>query len=111
MYKIIFTDPIIDDFDLMKEQIIEKHQDDSFVSKLFSEMHDKLIFIKEMPYAWPLIKDDYLVSFGIRFIIVKKYILIYLIIEDEKVIKLIRFFDGRNDWINLLKADFDKDFY
>jgi len=56
--------------------------------------------IKERPFSYPAVPDDYLAASGFRFAMVKNYIIFYIV--DEKTINIIRFLYGRRDWKNIL---------
>jgi len=66
------------------------------------ELKKKYIKLKENPFARPLVQNKYLASKGIRFIMVKKYMLIYKIDENNNTVFLYRFIYCRRDWINIL---------
>jgi plasmid stabilization system protein ParE len=70
---------------------------------LIREIKEKLILICENPKIKPLVRDDYLANLGYRLINIKKYLLFYIIGEDNKHIKIVRFLYGRRDWMNILK--------
>jgi plasmid stabilization system protein ParE len=57
--------------------------------------------IKEMPYIYPAVPNEYLGSIGFRFTMVKNYMLFYTV--EEKQINIIRFLYGYRDWINILQ--------
>ena len=66
------------------------------------ELKDTYKKLKENPYRRPLVRNKFLASKGIRFIMVKNYMLIYIIDENNKTIFLYRFMYGKRDWINIL---------
>jgi plasmid stabilization system protein ParE len=57
--------------------------------------------IKETPFIYPAVPDEYLASMGFRFVMVKNYMIFYIV--EEKQINIIRFLYGHRDWINILK--------
>ena len=59
--------------------------------------------IKENPRIRPLVQDTYLASLGYRLIKVKNYMIFYIIEEDSKHIKIIRFLHNKRNWIAILK--------
>jgi len=59
--------------------------------------------IKENPFLYPAVPDEYLASKGFRFIMVKNYMLFYIVIEKEVII--LRFLYGHRDWMNLLNNE------
>lgn len=56
--------------------------------------------IKDAPFMYPAVPNDYLASIGFRFAIVKNYMLFY--IAGEKEIYVIRFLYGHRNWIHIL---------
>ena len=50
-----------------------------------------------------LVNDEYLANLGYRLKKVKNYLIFYIIGEDNKYIKIVRFLYGRRDWMNILK--------
>ena len=70
---------------------------------LIKEIIKKLDKIKENPNIRPLVQDKYLASLGYRLINVKNYVIFYIIGNDNKHIKIIRFLYNKRNWINLLK--------
>jgi len=56
--------------------------------------------IKENPFLYPAVPNEYLASKGFRFVMVKNYMLFYIVIEKEVII--LRFLYGQRDWMNIL---------
>jgi plasmid stabilization system protein ParE len=56
--------------------------------------------IKENPFMYPAVPDEYLASKGFRFVMVKNYMLFYKV--KEKQINIDRFLYGHREWINIL---------
>ena len=72
-------------------------------NNLKKEIKDKIIKIRENPQIRPLVQDKYLASLGYRLINVKNYMIFYIIGDDNKHIKVIRFLYNKRNWINILK--------
>jgi plasmid stabilization system protein ParE len=49
------------------------------------------------------VPDEYLRTKGIKYIMVKNYMLYYAIDENEKKVDVIRFLYGRRDWKTILE--------
>jgi len=69
------------------------------------ELKKKYKKLRENPFARPLVQNKFLASKGIRFIMVKKYMLIYKIDEKNNIVFLYRFIYCRRDWINILTTE------
>jgi plasmid stabilization system protein ParE len=72
-------------------------------NNLKNEIKEKINKIKENPNIRPLVQDKYLASLGFRLINVKNYMIFYIIGEDNKHIKIVRFLYNKRNWINILK--------
>jgi plasmid stabilization system protein ParE len=58
--------------------------------------------LAENPYIYPRVPDDYLAETGLRFVMVKNFILFYTVKDEEQKVYGIRFLYGRRDWKNIL---------
>ena len=74
-------------------------------NNLKKEIKEKISKIKENPKIRPLLQDKYLASLGYRLINVKNYMIFYIIENDNKHIKVIRFLHKKRNWINILKEN------
>jgi plasmid stabilization system protein ParE len=68
--------------------------------RLKDEIKETYKKLKENPFLYPAVPDEYLASKGFRFIMVKNYMLFYKV--KEKQINIDRFLYGHRDWMNLL---------
>ena len=75
----------------------------------YIELKETYKKLKENPYRRPLVRNKFLASKGIRFIMVKKYMLIYIINESDNTVLLYRFMHSRRDWINILTNESEKE--
>jgi len=57
--------------------------------------------IKEAPFMYPAVPDEYLASLGFRFVLVKNYMIFYIV--EGKQITIFRFLYGHRDWMNILE--------
>ena len=64
------------------------------------EKHEENLSIS--PNMYPNVPDEYLVSLGLKFAIIKNYLMFYLIDEKNNVVNVIRFLYNRRDWKNIL---------
>jgi len=64
------------------------------------EVKTKYKKIKENPFAYPSVPDEYLASKGYRFALVNNYMIFFIV--KEKHIETIRFLYGYRDWMNIL---------
>ena len=69
---------------------------------LRKEVKEKLDKISEKPTHRPLVSDKYLANLGYRLQQVKKYLIFYIISDDEHI-KIVRYLYCKRDWIKILK--------
>jgi plasmid stabilization system protein ParE len=72
---------------------------------LIKEILEKLNKIKENPNRRPLVQDKYLASLGYRLINVKNYLIFYIIGDDNKHIKVVRFLYNKRNWMEIIKEN------
>ena len=75
---------------------------DSLIDETASAIADLASF----PSKHAVVDDPVLKAWGIRFVVVKKYLIFYLISEEEKRVYVVRFLYGKRDWISILKQGF-----
>ena len=103
MYRLEFSKLYDNDVEISYNYIKDKLEAPMAANNLIKEIMEKLIKIKENPNIRPLVQDKYLALLGFRLINVKKYIIFYIIGDDDKCIKIVRFLHSRRNWINILK--------
>lgn len=57
------------------------------------------------PEKYAVLDDNILSFFNVRFVRVKDYLAFYVIMEDERLVVILRFLHMRRDWTEILKAD------
>ena len=65
------------------------------------EKHEKIL--EETPNIYPFVNDEYLSQKGIKYLIIKNYIMFYTIDENNKNVNVVRFLYGRMNWQIILK--------
>ena len=72
-------------------------------SRLLDDIEKQEKTLENTPNIYPVVSDEYLATKGVKFVMIKNYILFYTINEDEKTVTVIRFLYGRRDWKNIVK--------
>jgi len=67
------------------------------------EKHEKIL--EETPNIYPNVPDEYLATKGIKFVIIKNYLMFFTVDEDNEIVNVIRFLYGRRDWKNMLRNE------
>jgi plasmid stabilization system protein ParE len=103
MYTLVFSKLVGSDIDSSYTYIKEVLEAPWAAENLIVELIAKLQYIKETPFARPLVQEAYLASLRIRSIRVKNHVIYYNIHENTKTIQVIRFLYNKRDWMHILK--------
>ena len=103
MYKLKISKLYDTDVDKCYNYINDTLKNPTAAENLIKNIIEKLNKISENPKIRPLVRDEYLANLGYRLITVKNYMIFYIIGEDNKHIKIIRFLYCKRDWMNILK--------
>ena len=103
MYRLRFSKLFKKDVDSSYNYIKNKLEAPMAADNLIKEIVESLNKIKENPNARPLVQDNYLASLGYRSKNIKNYVIFYIIGNDNRHIKIIRFLYNKRNWMNLLK--------
>jgi plasmid stabilization system protein ParE len=68
------------------------------------EKYEKIL--GETPNIFPFVPDEYLAEKGLKFVMVKNYMMFFIVNEDESIVYVTRFLYGRRDWKNILAEGF-----
>jgi mRNA-degrading endonuclease RelE of RelBE toxin-antitoxin system len=108
MFELIFSEKINADIISSLKYIKNVLKAPMTAENHFEELKKKYEKLKENPFIRPLVQNKYLATKGIRFIMVKKYMLIYKINEENETVLLYRFMYCRRDWITILTNELKK---
>ena len=103
MYKLKISKLYDSDVDSCYDYIKDTLKNPKAADDLITKIMDKLNIISENPKIRPLVRDEYLANIGYRLITVKNYMIFYIIGEDNKHLKIVRFLYCKRDWMNILK--------
>jgi plasmid stabilization system protein ParE len=103
MYEIIFTDLAKDDLKKTALYIADVLQAPTAADNLVNETERKVAILSDMPNIYPAVPDAYLARKGLRFMVVKNYMLFYIVKDAEQIVSVIRFLYGKSDWKFTLK--------
>lgn len=108
-YRVVFAELSLLDLDSASEYIKIKLCNmlaaERLVERFFSEAGSLDFF----PTRFPLCKDKILRAWGVRFVPVGKYLLFYVVKEEEQTVYVIRFLYSRRDWQKILREQIEND--
>jgi plasmid stabilization system protein ParE len=100
MYTLSFSGIFREDTKSSVNYIKNTLQAPAAAQRLKDEIKTSYKKIKENPFIYPIVPDEYLASKGLRFKMVKNYMMFYKVENND--ITIIRFLYGQRDWINIL---------
>lgn len=71
--------------------------------RLYKNIDKKFELVTEMPLINPLVREPLLADNGVRMQIIGNYKALYKVDNDAVIV--LRFFNKRQDWVNLLSRD------
>lgn len=74
--------------------------------ELLDEADIQIHSLSDFPYKSQLVTDPILASWGIRFVIVKRYLAFYVISEENKQVTIVRFLFQKSNWTAILRQGF-----
>jgi len=104
MYPVIITDVAEEDILDTVKYIADVLKAPTAANNLLDEIERHEEILENTPNIYPLVPDEYLAEKGLRFSMVKNYLLFYTIDEDDEIVTVIRFLYGRRDWKSILSA-------
>jgi len=103
MYTINFAESYEEDVKSSVNYIKHSLQNPTAAKNLKIEIKAKYKKIKENPFAYPAVPNEYLASKGYRFALVNNYMIFFMV--KEKHIEIIRFLYGYRDRMNIIEKD------
>ena len=105
MYSLIITDIAEEDILNTVTYIADVLKAPTAANNLLDEIEKHEETLENTPNIYPLVPDEYLAQNGLRFTMIKNYLMFYTINENEKMVTVIRFLYGRRDWKNILSGN------
>lgn len=101
-YELKITPAAADDLENIYKYISNTFSSDGSASNMIRKISDSLKVLKDFPYMHELSRDKILQQKGYRKLIVKKYVVLYLIDESKKSVIITRIFYGPMDYVSHL---------
>lgn len=98
MFRLEITESAESDLDEITDYIGRTLCNPPAVATLLDAIDAACSELTEMPEIFPLCADPRLADLGYRKAVIKSYIMVYEIDEDEEVIHVLRFFHGSENY-------------
>ena len=97
-YKVKFTPLADSDMDGIYEYIFDILDAPMAAENLIDEIEQKTKQLEDMPYSCPAVDDELLKAKGYRKLVVKNYIALYIVSDNEKLVTIMRVVYGASDY-------------
>jgi len=105
MYFLNITDIAEEDILSTAQYIADTLKAPKAANDLLDEIEKREKILEKTPNIYPFVPDEYLAAKGIKFVLIKNYMMFFTINKVSKTVNVIRFLYGRRDWQNILKDD------
>jgi plasmid stabilization system protein ParE len=102
MYSINITDAAEQDILSTVNYVTDVLKTPIAANSLLDEIEKHERMLEESPVIYPFVSDEYAAEKGVKFIMVKNYMLFFIVNEEDRIVNVVRFLYGRRDWKNLL---------
>lgn len=102
MYKLIVTELAHQDLDNIVSYIAVQLANPTAASDFLDEVDKCYGYLKRNPLMYSKCQDSRLEKEGYRKVVVKNYIIIYKVDENDKKVNILRFFYGAQDYAKLI---------
>ena len=69
---------------------------------IYWSIKDQVLSLDEMPYRFPLVREEPFASMGVRLMPVESYNAFYIIDEQKSEVHILRILYNRREWQNIL---------
>lgn len=101
-YKVVETELAVQDLNGILEYISVSLSNPTAASAFADEVEKCYAGLERMPLMYEQCQDVQLCALGYRKAVIKNYLLIYKVDEAEKTVYILRFFYGRQNYVELI---------
>jgi toxin ParE1/3/4 len=105
MFEVCFTVPAEEDLVSILRYISDVLKATSAAKQLLDRIEEQTKILEASPFCYAIVSDDYLASKGIRSLLVKNYLIFFVVDEEKLRVSIIRIVYARRDWAYLIKKD------
>ena len=105
-YSVIINDPAEQDINSALDYIEYSLFNQAAAISLFNDLNDEIDRLSQNPELYAIIDDPVLKPNGVRFAMVRNYLLFYSFSRENKTVTIYRFLHGRRNWISILRHSF-----
>ena len=101
-YNVIVSDEAHNDIDSVLDYIVNALKNPIAAKKLLGRIEEAYTDLADNPFIYACCADSRLQKDGYRKVVINNYVLIYRIDETDNKVYVVRFFYGRQNYIELI---------
>jgi len=105
-YSVIISGPAEQDINSVLDYIEYSLFNHAAAISLFKNLNEEIDRISQNPDIFAAIDDHVLKANGVRFTMVRNYLLFYSFSRENKTVTIYRFLHGRRNWMSILRQSF-----
>ena len=102
-YSLKITDIAEEDILSAVKYITDELKNSQAANTLLDEIEKHEEILENTPCIYPFVSDEYLAKRGLKYAMIKNYLMFFTIEKKNKIVNVIRFLYRRRDWKCLLK--------
>jgi toxin ParE1/3/4 len=96
-FRVNYSEQAYDDLNSIIEYISNELHNAQAAERFFLEVYEKIKLLQEMPYLYPLCRDENLSARGCRFVAIGNYLMFYIADSGNSVVTIIRILYSRRN--------------
>jgi plasmid stabilization system protein ParE len=105
MYSVFITDAAEEDIQRTVKYIADTLKAPIAANNLLDEIEKYESLLGDTPHMFSFVPDKYLMAKGVKYVMIKKYMMFYTIDENKNMTTVIRFLYGHRDWKRILEIN------
>jgi len=102
IYDVILETTVTLDLYGILDYITEVLKAPESAERVYWSIKDQVLSLDEMPYRFPLVREEPFASMGVRLMPVESYNAFYVIDEQKNEVHILRILYNRREWQNIL---------
>lgn len=101
-YDVIISAEAHNDIDNVLDYIVNSLKNPTAAKNLLGKIEESYVDLADNPFMYAHCNDSRLQNDGYRKVVINNYVLIYRVDEAENIVYVVRFFYGRQNYIELI---------
>jgi len=107
-YDVVVSDTAEADIQSIIGHISKTLREPGTARSMLLRFREAILSLAEMPERFPVVRDSYLASLGIRVTCVGRHLIFYIVAKDAHRVDIVRVLYGKRNWTELLAEDMER---